>query len=101
MKGNHSEGGKNEFVMLLLLWTSFLLVKIKWKTFLEAAGADCYQNDGFTGPLVQSSMKISGKRGENNEDYETKFSSSPPLLLIVIYRYCFPLLLNHPTILGK
>lgn len=54
MKGNYSEGGKNEFVMLM---DQFLLVKMKWKTFLEAAGADCCQNDGLTGPLVPSSMK--------------------------------------------
>lgn len=70
-----------------------LLVKIKWKTFLE----DEIPNDGFTGPLVQSSMKISGKRGEKHEDYEPEFPSSSPLLFIVIYK----LLLNHSTILDK
>lgn len=39
-----------------------------------------------TGPIQH---KISAKRGKNNEDYETKFLSSPPLLYIVIYKYFF------------
>lgn len=66
---------------------------MKWKlqscsaTFFEAAGTDCDQNDGLTGPVVWTSVKICEKGGENNEDYETEFLSSPPLLFIILYGY--------------